>query len=86
VENTKKQTEITVYALDWCRDCWGAKNFLDAHGIEHTWVNIDQNPEARAFVERVNHGMRGVRTMVFPDGSLLVDPTNAELAAKVGIE
>ncbi len=86
MENTKKQTEITVFAVDWCRDCWRAKNFLDAHGIEHTWVDIDQNAEARAFVERVNHGMSSVPTMVFPDGSLLVEPSNAELAAKVGIQ
>ncbi len=86
VENPKKQPGITVYAVDWCRDCWRAKKFLNAHGIEPIWVDIEQNPEARAFVERVNHGMRSVPTMVFADGSLLVEPTNAELAAKLGIQ
>jgi len=39
-----------------------------------------------AFVEQVNHGKRVIATMVFPDGSLLVEPSNAELADKLGLK
>jgi mycoredoxin len=34
-------------------------------------------------VQRVNHGYRSVPTIVFPDGSLLVEPSNAELERKL---
>lgn len=86
MENIAKHPEITVYAVNWCSDCWRAKRFLNAHGIEHTWVDIERNPEARGYVERVNHGMRSVPTIVFADGSLLVEPTGDELVAKLGTE
>jgi len=85
VENITKQPEITVYGTNWCPDCRRTKKFLDEHEIEHTWVDIEQNPEARACVERVNRGMRSVPTIVFADGSLLVEPTSAELASTLGI-
>ena len=39
-------------------------------------------PEAMAFVEKVNRGMRSIPTILFPDGSTLVEPSNAELAQK----
>jgi glutaredoxin len=48
-------------------------------------VDIEQDPEARAYVERVNGGKRIVPTIVFGAGSILVEPSNAELAAKLGL-
>ena len=41
--------------------------------------------EAMAFVEKVNQGKRIVPTIVFPDGDILVEPSNAQLAAKLGL-
>jgi glutaredoxin len=48
-------------------------------------VDIDQDPEGREYVMKVNDGSRSVPTIVFPDGSILVEPSNAELAEKLGI-
>jgi thioredoxin reductase (NADPH) len=39
-----------------------------------------------AFVERVNQGKRIIPTIVFPDGSRLVEPSNAELAEKLNLQ
>lgn len=39
-----------------------------------------------AFVEQTNKGMRSIPTIVFPDGSVLVEPSNAELAEKLGMQ
>lgn len=67
MENIAKHSEITVYAVNWCPHCWGAKNFLDAHGIEHTWVDIERNPEGRAsqprYAQRPDHGLRRCFTL-----------------------
>ena len=37
------------------------------------------------YVEKINNGKRIIPTMVFSDGSILVEPSNAELAEKLGI-
>jgi len=80
------EPDVIVYAVDWCSDCWRTKRFLGEHQVEYGWVDIEQNPEARAYVERVNNGKCIIPTIVFGDGSILVEPTNAELAAKLAVD
>ncbi|GAB4558930.1 MAG: thioredoxin-disulfide reductase [Anaerolineales bacterium] len=49
-------------------------------------MDVDADPEAMAFVEQVNKGMRSIPTIIFPDGSVLVEPSNAQLAEKLGMQ
>jgi mycoredoxin len=58
---------------------------LDERGIAYQEVNIEEHTEAIAFVEQVNRGYRSVPTIVFPDGSILVEPSYSALAKKLGI-
>ncbi len=44
-------------------------------------VNIEDDEDAAELVQTLNNGMRSVPTIVFPDGSVLVEPSNAALAA-----
>ena len=74
---------IVVYGTTWCPDCLRAKRILDSQRSPYRWVDIGQNPEAAAFVQQLNHGMRRVPTIVFPDGSILVEPSNAELLRRL---
>jgi len=76
---------IIVYATSWCPDCRRAKKFLIDHGIPFEYVDIDKNREGHAYVKQVNHGNRSVPTILFPDGSILVEPDNSQLAEKLGI-
>ena len=71
-----------MYATPWCGDCRMAKRWLDAHGIPFDYINIEEDHNAAAYVVRVNRGMRSVPTIVFPDGSILVEPSPRELASK----
>lgn len=73
---------ITVYGASWCPDCRRAKQFFGAHRIAYEWIDITDNAEAVAFVEEVNHGSRRIPTIVFPDGDILVEPSNSALAEK----
>jgi len=54
--------------------------------IAYEWNDIDQDESARAYVQQVNDGKQIIPTIVFDDGSILVEPSNAELAAKLGIQ
>ncbi len=76
---------ITVYGTTWCGDCKRSRRFLDAQRIPYRWIDVDRDPAARAYVERVNQGRRRVPTIVFGDGSLLVEPSDSELAGKLGL-
>ena len=78
--------QIVVYGTVWCPDCKQAKAFFGEQRIQYHWVDIEQDPESAAYVEEVNDGRRTVPTIIFPDGSILVEPSNAELAAKLGIQ
>lgn len=83
--DTAPQSRLTLYGTQWCKDCKRSKSFLAEQRIPYTLVDIEEDAEAMAFVEKVNNGTRSVPTMVFPDGSTLVEPSNAELAEKLGL-
>jgi thioredoxin reductase (NADPH) len=76
---------IKVYGTSWCVDCKAAKKFLGEQMVDYEWIDVEENPEGMAFVEKVNQGKRIVPTIVFPDGSILVEPSDAELARKLGV-
>lgn len=78
--------EIIVYGTTWCYDTFRTKKFLDKNHITYKWIDIDKDPEARKFVEQTNNGMRSVPTILFPDGSTLVEPSDDELAVKLGLK
>jgi len=74
-----------MYGATWCPDCRRAKQFLTAQRIPYQWIDIEGDPDAAAYVQQVNNGKQIIPTILFADGSILVEPTNAELAAKLGI-
>jgi mycoredoxin len=75
--------EITVYATTWCPDCWRAKRVLNAEKAPYRWINIDHDEDAAQRVVELNDGFRSVPTILFPDGSVLVEPSSAALKAKL---
>jgi mycoredoxin len=77
--------QILVYGTTWCGDTRRARRVFDENNIPYEWIDIDQDMQARKYVEEVNHGYRSVPTIVFPDGSMLVEPTSSELMKKLGL-
>ena len=77
---------ITIYGAYWCPDCRRSKQFLGEHQIPYNWVDIEQDPAAEQLVIEKNQGKRIIPTITFADGSFLVEPSNAELAAKIGLK
>lgn len=77
--------EIKVFGAPWCPDCRRSKQFLGEQRVAYEWIDIDQDPDAASFVGEVNQGKQIIPTIVFPDGSFLAEPSNAELAEKLGL-
>jgi mycoredoxin len=82
LETLKTREKIKLYATTWCGDCRMAKRWFDAHDVSYDYINIEEDDSAAEFVVKVNGGARSVPTIIFPDGSVLVEPTARELAAK----
>jgi len=79
------QEPIVVYSTEWCPDCERSKRFLSEQRVPYTSIDIEADPEAAKRVEELNRGRQKIPTIVFADGSTLVEPSNAELAAKLGL-
>lgn len=80
---TLSPSKIVMYTTDYCSDCFRAKAFFDSNNIEYVQVRLEEDPQATDFVVNVNHGYRSVPTIVFPDGSVLVEPGWEELKEKL---
>jgi thioredoxin reductase (NADPH) len=76
---------IRLYGATWCPDCRRSKRFLGEQRTPFVWFDLDDRPDLLQVVERYNDGKHIIPTIVFPDGSHLSEPTNEELAEKLGL-
>lgn len=77
-----RPSQIVMYSTEYCSDCRRAKAFFEANGIKYLRIGLEGNDEATEFVINVNDGNRSVPTIIFPDGSILVEPSWDELKEK----
>lgn len=75
--------KILFYGADWCPDCKRAKRVLDEKKVEYEYIDLEENPNAVEKVIEINNGMRSIPTIIFPDGSVLVEPSNEKLEMKI---
>src|SRR5215213_5431807 len=80
------EPKVTVYGAYWCPDCRRSKKFLGEQFIPYRWIDIEQDLAGEAYVLQKNDGKRIIPLIEFQDGSFLVEPTNAELAKKLGLK
>jgi len=71
-----------MYTTEYCPDCLRAKKFFQENNISYQHVKLEGNLEATEFVIKINNGFRSVPTIVFPDGTILVEPGWGELKEK----
>jgi mycoredoxin len=76
---------LIMYGTNWCGDCFHTKKLLEKLDVQYKFINIDFDKEAERFVLDVNHGMRSVPTLVFEDGSILIEPSDKALSEKLGL-
>ena len=74
-----------LYGAAWCPDCRRSKSFLAEQRIAYTYIDLEAHPDEQATVERYNDGKMIIPTIVFADGSHLAEPSNEELAEKLGL-
>ncbi|CAI8019845.1 hypothetical protein GBAR_LOCUS11893 [Geodia barretti] len=79
------EANITVYGAPWCPDCTRAKQFLGEQRVDTTgWILIRTKMPAHT-CSRSTTASRSFPPSYSRTGQLLVEPSNSELAAKLGI-
>lgn len=74
---------VTMYSTPWCGYCQRLKAQMGREGIAFVEVDIEQDPEAAAFVEQVNGGNQTVPTLLYADGSAETNPSIGQVKAKL---
>jgi mycoredoxin len=69
-----------MYTTVWCGYCRRLKSQLAREGIEVTEVDIERDPAGADYVMSVNGGYQTVPTVVFADGTVLTNPSAAQVA------
>ena len=75
--------QLTMYTTSWCGFCRTLKKQLARAGIEMAEVDIERDEAAAEFVMSVNGGNQTVPTVVFPDGTTLVNPSAAQVRERL---
>jgi mycoredoxin len=73
---------ITMYGADWCSDCRRSKKLLDGMGVDYEYIDVEAI-ESAADAARAISGRTNIPVVTFPDGTHFVEPSDAELRAKV---
>jgi mycoredoxin len=70
---------LTIYSTPTCGFCHRLKTQLDRENIPYTDINIEEDPAAASYVESVNGGNQVVPTVVCGNGTVMTNPTLAEV-------
>jgi len=75
-------SSIKMFGAEWCRDCRRTKKQLDELGIEYEYIDLVADPSAADVAEEIS-GRKNIPVVVYPDASHQVEPSNADVEAKL---
>lgn len=79
---TSATSPIKMFGAEWCHDCRRTKAQLDGLGIDYEYIDLVADPAA-ADVAREISGRTNIPVVVYPDASHQVEPSNADVEAKL---
>src|ERR1700745_520399 len=83
--NSADEQGMTVYGAPWCPHCRRVKKFLAAHRVRYASVDIDADPAAIERLKELQDGGQIIPTVVYPDGTHEVNPSDEALARRIGL-
>jgi mycoredoxin len=75
--------QLIMYTTSWCGYCRNLKRQLAKDGIDISEVDIEHDEAAADYVMSVNGGNQTVPTLLFPDGTALVNPSAAQVRTRL---
>jgi glutaredoxin len=74
-------TGLTLYGAGWCPDVKRSRALLDSKGVDYNYVDVEEDQKAEKAVRALQDGSRRIPTLVWPDGTHLVEPSDEALTA-----
>ena len=83
----KNQKRLVVYGHHFCAQASMLAKALNDYEIEHEWRDIRTgDPAWQDELRALARGYLSVPTVIFPDGTVLVEPWPKEVLKKLGIQ
>ena len=76
------EATIEFYGASWCGDCVRAQALLEHYGAALNYHDVDASAEDKARAIELS-GRPNIPVLAFPDGSVLTEPSNPLLNAKL---
>ena len=76
---------IRVIGNRWSPKSHQTKDFLGRNQVPYQWLDIETDEEARRLVTCACLDTPHLPLVLFPDGSQLIEPTNGQIAQKIGL-
>jgi mycoredoxin len=73
-----------VYGREACVDTQLARRVLDERGVNYEWHDVEAAPQKHEEATNLNGGSPKLPTVVLPNGSVLVEPSEEQLVAALG--
>jgi thioredoxin reductase (NADPH) len=77
---------IRVIGHRWSPQSHQVKDFLSRNLTPYQWLDIETSQEAQSLIKTTDLDASRLPLLLFPDGSSLVQPTNAEIGEKIGLK
>jgi thioredoxin reductase (NADPH) len=77
---------IRIAGTLWSAKSHDVKDFLGRNRIPYQWLDIEIDPQAKELVESVSEDQYRLPVVFFPDGSVMFEPDDIDLAEKVGLQ
>ncbi|WP_248283499.1 glutaredoxin domain-containing protein [Cryobacterium arcticum] len=71
-----------MFGAEWCRDCRRSKKLLDELGVAYDYVDLECVADGADRAKAIS-GRTQIPVIVFADDSHLVEPSDADVRAKL---
>jgi thioredoxin reductase (NADPH) len=76
---------VRVIGFRWQPGTHEVKDYLARNRIPYYWMDVETSPAARRMLEDIGVSTDELPLVVFPDGTHLSNPNDAEVAEKIGL-
>ncbi|QSJ20272.1 FAD-dependent oxidoreductase [Nostoc sp. UHCC 0702] len=77
---------VRVVGSRWSPRLYQIKDFLARNHVPYQWLNIESDEGDRLVSYTISSDTKCQALVIFPDGSHLVEPTNTQIAEKIGLK
>jgi len=84
---TQANPSVIVYGHDHCPHSRFMAKALKKYGVNHEWRDVNQGQQDFAHeLRQLANGHLSVPTVIFPDGTVMVEPWPTQVLRKMGIQ